>query len=312
MSFRSSVLFPAALAAVLASISAVPAWAQFRRSALQGGSPGVLGEIQNAGIGPLRVQICRNNGGRCVAETDVMLDGAFRIPAGSLETGMYEVRVTRAGNVVHSETQWLSDQGSSLLLRLPNQTTRSTSTEATVSAARLLNAPPPKAQKLYRKAAEAAAQGDDDATVKWLEKAIDVHPRFIEARNNLAVRFLKAGRMQDAVAQFEVVVELDPSSALGWSNLALALGRVGDAAAAERAARRAVEQQPQSTQAHYALALALLAQDKELARAAASFDRASPTFPVAQVMRAQALLGAGDIGGARLALTRFLSSTSGR
>ncbi len=311
MSIRKTVFFiPTLLAVVL--MTADRGAAQFQNSLLAD-SASVSGSIENTGAvaGPLVVQLCDRNGGRCFAEADVRLDGTFVFANRPAGDGVYEVRVVRGGAVIDVETAWIGGRNDTLTLRLPNPKP-AISTEATVSLARLRNAPPPKAQKLFAKAAEAAAKGDEKATMKWLQKAIDVHPQFIEARNNLAVRLIKAARYEEAMKQLEQVVELDPHEGQGWTNLALALGRLGDAAGSERAAKRAVEEQPQSTQAHYTLALALLAQDKDLDEAAAGFDRVSSVYPVAQVLRAQALLGTGDIGGARVALYRFLTAAKAR
>ena len=310
MSLRGVLFHSAVLAAIV--MPADRAAAQTWQTSWPAGSAGISGQVLNAGAGPLIVQLCERNGGGCYAESDVLSNGTFQFSRKPERDGVYDVRVLRAGRLVHAETHWLDAQRETLSLHLPNQGPAARANEATVSLARLLHAPPPKAQRLYNKASEAAARGDEKAATRLLEEAIERHPEFIEARNNLAGRLIRAQRFEDAVVQLEAVLELDPRSAMSWANLAAALRKMGDAAGAERAAKRAVEEQPQSAQAHFALALALLDQDKDLERAAASFEHASQSYPVAQILRAQALLGTGDVGGARVALTRFLNAGAAR
>lgn len=51
----------------------------------------------------------------------------------------------------------------------------------------------------------------DDAVLRW-ETAVELSPRSVSARNNLAVAYEKKGRWEDARKQYEKALEIDPSN----------------------------------------------------------------------------------------------------
>ena len=66
----------------------------------------------------------------------------------------------------------------------------------------------------------------------WFQKAIDLDPMFVDARQNLAISLAAEGKMDQAIAQWRQAVQINPrfGPAQGW--LATALERQGDRAGA--------------------------------------------------------------------------------
>ena len=76
-------------------------------------------------------------------------------------------------------------------------------------------------------------QEDMDAVIAELEKKCEQHPDSVMAHHHVALVYLKAGRIGDAMKSLERVLEIDPSSAESMINLgAIYFGR-GDLARAQ-------------------------------------------------------------------------------
>ncbi len=150
-----------------------------------------------------------------------------------------------------------------------------------------LLAVPPKALKLLEKSGKAAGKGDQKKAIRLLEEAIEIHPQFRQAHNNLGVIHLKAGRPQQAEEAFLRALRIRPDDAMALRNLATvqlianryqesigtlekltqvsasdpwvysflgeSLFQLGRTEEAEKAFRRAVELDPLSDTANYRL-----------------------------------------------------------
>ncbi len=81
---------------------------------------------------------------------------------------------------------------------------------STIDAAAL--AIPRKALQEMSKAVDASAEGDSEKAIRHLKKAVKIHPGYSEAHNNLAVQYVKLGRIDEAIDTFEKSVELQPNS----------------------------------------------------------------------------------------------------
>lgn len=178
-----------------------------------------------------------------------------------------------------------------------------------VSMGRLTHAPPEKAMRQMKKSQEAFAAGDIERGVKKLEQAIEIHPEFIEARNNLGVQYARMGRWSDALDQFEYAAELDPAAPLPHLNLSMALQALGEADAAVINAEEAIRLAPHDPGAHYNLGAILAQQGRRLADAVRHLSRAEERYPAASLVKAEALLQQGDADAAQISLRTFLSST---
>ena len=182
--------------------------------------------------------------------------------------------------------------------------------DPTVSLSRLRNAPPPRAVKLVTRSTEAFRDGEKEKGVELLERAIEVHPNYIEARNNLGVYYHRTGRYDDAAKQFAAVLALDPSLAPTYTNMALALSAMGRLDEARAHARRGLELEPRSPAANYALGAILAIDHVRLGDAVEMFRLAAPEFPKAQLLAADLLLVQGKTDEARKELRGFLERTA--
>jgi len=85
---------------------------------------------------------------------------------------------------------------------------------------------PAKAREEFAKGMEAHANGDDKTAQSSLERALEIHPRYVKALNNLGVLYLRQGLNDKAFVEFSKAVEFDPKFAPGHVNLArVALGK---------------------------------------------------------------------------------------
>ena len=160
----------------------------------------------------------------------------------------------------------------------------------TVSVARLVNAPPAKALKEMEKGAKAVEEGDREKAIEHYERALEIHPNYVEAHNNLGVQLIRTGRPERAISALEKAVELDPGSIEPHLNLSIALHGAGDLEAAAYQAELAVELDPRSPSANMGLGMVLAAQGRELEEAVERLVFASAEFPGASLAAADALL----------------------
>jgi Flp pilus assembly protein TadD len=109
-----------------------------------------------------------------------------------------------------------------------------------------------EAQREYNLALEDAAAGDGKATLKHLEKAVELAPEYYDALNKLGVEYIKAGQYRKAEAILDRACALNPNDPLPLTNLgtlhfqegesgALAVAGQADADAIEASYRKAVD-----------------------------------------------------------------------
>jgi len=107
-----------------------------------------------------------------------------------------------------------------------------------------------------------AAQQNFDAALHAYSTRVDIHPNDADAHRSLAYTYMRLERRDEAFAEFAVTLWLAPDSVdvyVAMSQLEMSIGDFGAAAAD---ARRAIERNPSSKQARYALATAFTRLDK--------------------------------------------------
>ena len=245
--------------------------------------------------------------GSLVGYGAVGLDGSFHIGLRNPKEGQYQLRVLASdGQVLHLDQTWFPPM-TPVTLNLPApEPGASGAVPGQVSVAQLRHAPPPKALRQFALAQEAQKEGDLEGAAKRLRKALEIHPEYIEAHNNLGVLHVRGGRFDRAIEEFEKALELDPHSVLALINLSAALRSQGELQAAETAARRAVDLQPSSPQAQFSLGVVLWNLDEDAADAVAALRRASSEIPEAGLLATDILLRQGRVQDARTELRRFL------
>ncbi len=268
--------------------------------------------LQDGGIYPpgLTVVVRDLTSHGMATEATVMADGSFDLPA--LEPGKYEVTITnQRGEPLHREFLDIGQNDRPLMLRLPVLEQPAPSAPGTISAKRLLHRIPSKAAKEYRASLKASEAGDTRKCMEHLQKAIEIDPDYMEARNNLGVRYMALEQYDKAVAQFQKTVALDPTTLKGQLNLSLALSLLQRYPEAEAAARQAVQLEPQFIPARYALGQILAVQDKNTPEAIEDLRMSIRQYPGARLPLARVLVRRGAINEAVAQLQEYLRSEKG-
>lgn len=120
--------------------------------------------------------------------------------------------------------------------------------------------------------------GRPEQALAELERGVALDPDRPEGRFNLGVTLGRLGRLEEGVAELRRAVELRPGYPEAWYDLGVLLREQGDLDEAVDALRRALEIDPDAAAAHAALAVAYgrLGRAGEAAAALAEADRLDP------------------------------------
>jgi tetratricopeptide (TPR) repeat protein len=206
------------------------------------------GEIQSKGSTPLDrlyVELYDLRTHVVMDRTSVSSDGSFRLNHGNTASS-YSVRVVTApGADPLVEESWSNGMGSSLVLRLPDQKTNQ-SPSGSVSIQELQHQISKKAIRAAEEAERYSAAHDTAKAIAKLEQAIRIAPSYRIAHANLGAQYARAGRLEDAVEQFKVALQLGPPDVLIYSNLSLALLTLKQYREGEEFARKALALEPEN------------------------------------------------------------------
>lgn len=142
----------------------------------------------------------------------------------------------------------------------------------TINAA-LAEVPKP-ALKLYEKALKAAQAGDNKKAVEELKRAVELHPTFVPAYNELGVLYLRLNKLDDAAEALRAALKLEPENFKLRLNYGIVLFYQERLREAEEYLRGALLKQETSAAAHFFLGRVLIKgreyreAEKELRRAA--------------------------------------------
>jgi tetratricopeptide (TPR) repeat protein len=244
--------------------------------------------------------------GRPVERVPIMPDGGFEVHG--VPVGNYEVRITDAHHdFIHRDHISVNEHSNWISVRLPKLPARARPAGETVSIQRLMRPIPSGAQKEFARAEKALAKNEMAESVRHLEKAIGIFPDYMEAHNNLGVRYMRMGEAARAAEAFGRAVELDPSAAMAQTNLALALINLRRFDEAESVARRAVRLDAASAQARYALGISLASRNICTAESLDSLRRAVSAYPRARLTVATVMACRGDRAGAAAEVETYLA-----
>ena len=268
-------------------------------------SRSLRGEVVGGDLSPDRLMVEIAAQGRAPDKTSVLPDGTFEFRG--LAEGQYELKVVNFyGDVIRRQFVSVPDQSGQLTLKLPERRQQRPVSGA-VSLKSLLPVPS-KARKEFERGEKLFRQGKVEESAQRLEKAIRIHPDYLEARNNLGVRYMRMTDFNRAAAEFQKAIEIDPGSTLAQTNLALALTSLGRYREAETAARRALASDPSFVQASYALGLALLSQNDCSLEATTSMEKASLKYPKARLASARLRACRGEVDQAANELRLYLAA----
>ena len=124
-----------------------------------------------------------------------------------------------------------------------------------------------------------AAQQNFDAALQAYSRRVDIHPNDADAHRSLAYTYVRLDRREEAFAEFAIALWLAPDAADVYVAMSQLDASNGDFGAAAEDARRAIERNPSSKQARYALASALMRLDKS--------DDAKPEFDAFERLQAE-------------------------
>jgi tetratricopeptide (TPR) repeat protein len=219
-------------------------------------------------------------------------DGRFHFRA--IREGQYELRVlTRTGDVLRRDFLVIHEPSNAHVIQLPpNLVTRSAS--GTVSAKALARVIPKDARKAFARAAKAAEKREFRTAIAQLRRAVEICPDYLEAWNNLGVRYMHADQYEAAFQAFDTALRIDPDAALAHANVAVALVTLRRFAEAEAAARRALQLDPSLLHASYALGLSWAGRGECRSDAIRHLQEAAQRFPHAHLAAAQMLACQGN------------------
>lgn len=207
--------FKGAFALVIVGVSMLSA--QFNAEFGGSSQNRVRGQVNGPDYGPLMAELYD-------AERHGLLERTLVGPTGSFEfhaavTGAVEVRVINSqSDVLRTEYVTALQTGLPVIVNLPtSRQHRPVSGFSTPYS--LSHKVPAKAQSEYMKAEKANRKKDLQKAQLHLRRAIEIDPGFVEAHNNLAVRLVESGAMQDAVPVLERASQLDPNNPTVKANL---------------------------------------------------------------------------------------------
>lgn len=244
--------------------------------------------------------------GRPSEKAPVSIDGSFEMR--DINEGLYELRVlNRHGEVVRSEHRFVREHEGPLAIRMPASKSYA-GTAAMVSVKYLNHQVPSKARKALLQSQKSGKKGDRAAELQFLERAVEIDPDYMEAQNNLGVRYMNLGNYERALPAFTKAAELNAGDAQVLANLGLVLVALQRYAEAETASKKALLLAPEMPQAQYALGLSLAGKGGCPATAVDLLTSVGTRYPRARLAAAYQQVCRGDISGAREQLRAYLAT----
>jgi len=232
--------------------------------------------------------------------TDSLGNFEFRaVPNGTYEiivwgTDRYETEIERIE--VFSRAARVFTQN--VFLREKESSVSRQRTEGTVSLAQLSEVIPKAARKEYERGAKASRQGNPQKAIEHFQKALALHPRYVQALNDLGVQYLRLSDLDQARALFQKALEVDPHAPHPRVNLGFLHMLRKDYDAALTALQQAVALDPTNWSARMLYGIALM-QTGDLVRAQAELERAlalgpPPTSSIVRLHLANLFLQRGE------------------
>ncbi len=105
-------------------------------------------------------------------------------------------------------------------------------------------------------------KGQYEAAIEAWTKALEMQSDDDRAHFVFGETLLRAGRLNDGIAQLREAIRLNPQFAEAHNNLGVALGRAGEASESEAQIRLALDEKPEYAEAHNNLGTALLVEHR--------------------------------------------------
>jgi len=169
---------------------------------------------------------------------------------------------------------------------------------------------PAKAVKEIQRSQNALKSGDTRSSAWHLEKALQIYPDCLEARNSLGARYIDLHEYEKASEEFQKAIAIDPRVMQPFNNLSVALFLQQRYADAEVAARRALNVDPQHPTARYMLGAILATEKRNPEEAMELLRQTKREFPDSYLLLAQILLRRGATEEAKNELREYLALPS--
>jgi Flp pilus assembly protein TadD len=180
----------------------------------------------------------------------------------------------------------------------------------TISVARLAEAIPKEARKEYEKGTRESRKGNPQKAIAHFQRALALHPRYVQALNDLGVQYLRLNDLARARAAFHQAIEVDPQAPHPHVNLGFLclLHREYEAALAHL--QRAVALDPTNWSARMLSGIAFM-QTGDLERAEGELQKAlslgsPPTVSIVRLHLATLFLRRGEYARALEQSERYL------
>ena len=105
-------------------------------------------------------------------------------------------------------------------------------------------------------------QGKMDEAIAQFQEAVEIKPGFVDGRDNLGIALMQKGNVDEAIVQFRKVLEIKPGYADACNSLGIALRRKGRVGEAITYYEMALRTNPDFTDARYNLGRALFDEGK--------------------------------------------------
>lgn len=92
-----------------------------------------------------------------------------------------------------------------------------------VSIAELDTNVPAEAKKEYEKGSKFSLEGKRQEAIARFLRALEIHPKYIKARNDLGVQYISLKQWAEAIEQFKAAIEINPKSFNPQLNIGIAL-----------------------------------------------------------------------------------------
>jgi tetratricopeptide (TPR) repeat protein len=243
--------------------------------------------------------------------TGSLVTSGYSLPGGgftfdNVPAGRYEIRAV-LGLQDARERVDLEHPNQQVTLRISGPVAEPGSASATVSVAEMRI--PEKAKKEFQKAQEAFAKHKLDEAREHCTKSLAVAPTYSRALALSALLNLSENKLEEAIKDGEQAIKSDYGYGMGYVVLAATYNAAKRYDDAVRTLEHGTSLTPNSWQAHFEMAKALLGKG-EYQRALASADRAGqiapPTYAPIHLIRAHALIGLKAYSDAMLELEKYI------
>jgi Tfp pilus assembly protein PilF len=188
---------------------------------------------------------------------EVRSDGSFELR--HVGPGEYNISVTTLhGELVTEQLITISPQ-TPVQIRIPERPVEPRGGR-TISVKELLHPPSRKAQHSFLDAQKFSSSGDYLKATEALQRALRESPGYAEARINLAVQYIRLGRLQDAAAELQHALANGGPNGVALCNLAWVQMHLGQRDLALESVRAGLRINPDQPAGHLILG-ALLAEN---------------------------------------------------